>query len=163
MNHDPAYNRLRELNWRRKLTAAEEAELRAYPAANSEAQAEWETEAALGEVLDRLPEAPVPSNFTARVLQAVERETAARARAPRWSWSWRVLLPRAAVVVAVAGLGLFASQRYEVAQRARLARNVVAVLGAQPPPNPQDLADFEAIRRLNKMPPPDEELLALLK
>ena len=137
MNHDPAYNQLRELNWRRKLTAAEEAELRACLAANPEALEEWKTDAALGEVLDRLPEAPMPSNFTARVLQTVERETAERARAPRWSWSWRVLLPRAAVVV--------------------------AVLGAQPPPNPQDLADFEAIRRLNKMPPPDEELLALLK
>jgi anti-sigma factor RsiW len=163
MNHDPAYNQLRELNWRRKLTAAEEAELRACLAANPEALEEWKTDAALGEVLDRLPEAPMPSNFTARVLQTVERETAERARAPRWSWSWRVLLPRAAVVVAVVGLSLFASQQYEVAQRARLARNVVAVLGAQPPPNPQDLADFEAIRRLNKMPPPDEELLALLK
>jgi anti-sigma factor RsiW len=163
MNHDPVYNQLRELNWRRKLTAAGAAELRAYLTANPEAQAEWETDAALGEVLDRLPQAPVPSNFTTRVLQAVERETVERERAPRWNWSWRVLLPRAAVVVAVAGLGLFASQRYEVAQRARLARNVVAVLGAQPPPNPQDLADFEAIRRLNKMPPPDEELLALLK
>ena len=163
MNHDPAYRRLRELSWRRKLTAAEAIELSAYLAAHPEAQADWETEAALGEVLTRLDDAPVPSNFNTRVLQAIEHEAGDRKLAPRKNWSWRVLLPRAAVVMAVASLSLFAYQRYEVIVRAKLARSVAAVLNAQPLPSPQVLADFDAIRRLSKTPPADEELLALLK
>ncbi len=80
MSNDPTYNRLRELSWRRKLTGAEEAELRAWLAAHPDAQADWEAEAGLNAALGRLPDAPVPSNFTARVLQAVEREAAAELR-----------------------------------------------------------------------------------
>ena len=88
MTNDPIYNRLRELSWRRELTAAEEAELRAWLAAHPEAQADWEAEAGLNEALRQLPDAPVPSNFTARVLQAVEREAALRER--RRGARWRV-------------------------------------------------------------------------
>ena len=161
MNHDPVYMRLCELSWRRKLTAAEAVELRAYLAAHPEAQADWATEAALGEELARLVDAPVPSNFTARVMHVVEREKEIHKRKPHVWWSWRVLVPRAAMAVAVVGLGLLAHQRYEIAQRVKLARSIAAVLSAQPP-SPQDLADFDPIRLLPKTPPADEELLALL-
>ena len=163
MNHDPLYHRLCELGWRRKLTGAEEAELRAYLAAHPDVQADWDAEAVLGDVLNRIPDAPLPSNFTSRVIHAVERDQTGLDPEPRRGWSWRVFLPRLAVAVGVACLGLFASQRYAGIQRARLARNVAAVLSVQPPPSPQLLADFDAIRRLNRTPPPDEELLALLK
>ena len=70
MKGEPIQNPLRELVWRRKLTEAEHAGLRAQP----ETQADLELESRLTEALARLPDAPVPSNFTARVLQAVERE-----------------------------------------------------------------------------------------
>ena len=86
MTNDPIYNHLRELSWRRKLTGAEEAELRAWLAAHPEAQADWEAEAGLNAALGRLPDVPVPSNFTARVLQAAEREAAAELRRPGWKW-----------------------------------------------------------------------------
>ena len=163
MNDDPVYTRLREAGWRRKLTPAEEAELRAYLAAHPEARPDWETETALGEILMRLPEAPVPSNFAARVLQCVEREVAGRERPWRRGWSWPALAPRVALAAAVAGLGLVAYQQYEVAQRTALARNLVAVLDVESLPSPEVLADFDAIRRLNKAPAADEELLALLR
>ena len=42
MSSDPIYDQLRELSWRRKLTGAEEARLRAWLAAHPEAQADWE-------------------------------------------------------------------------------------------------------------------------
>jgi anti-sigma factor RsiW len=165
MNHDPVCTKLRELSWRRKLTGAEQAELRAYLGAHPEAQADWEMEAALGEALAQLPDAPVPSNFTARVLQTVERETAQseRALAPRWSWSWRVLLPRVAVAAVVAGLGLFAYQQHAIAGRAALAKHLVAVFDVKPAPSPEVLADFDAIHRLSPSPPPDKNLLSLLQ
>src|ERR1700690_4482069 len=70
MKDEPLQNPLRELVWRRKLTEAERAGLRAPP----ETQADLEFESLLTEGLARLPDAPVPSNFTARVLQAAERE-----------------------------------------------------------------------------------------
>ncbi|MEY2466714.1 MAG: hypothetical protein QOD03_1235, partial [Verrucomicrobiota bacterium] len=74
------YNQLREKNWRRKLTAVEQTELRAWLAAHPEASADWEAELSLTETIVRLPDAPVPTNFTARVLQAIEQEASVDAR-----------------------------------------------------------------------------------
>src|SRR2546430_17246944 len=96
MINDPFYKRLSELGWRGKLTATEEAELRAWLAAHSEAQGQWQTEASLSEALNRLPDVPVPTNFTARVLEAVKLEAAAAERArslggPKWHWPLRWL------------------------------------------------------------------------
>ena len=56
---------LRESLWRRKLSPAERAGLRPQP--------ELEVEARLTDVLRKIPDSPVPSNFTARLLDAVER------------------------------------------------------------------------------------------
>ena len=61
MTNDPIYNHLRELSWRRKLTAAEEAELRAWLAAHPEAQVDWEVEAGLNAALGALQDVPVVS------------------------------------------------------------------------------------------------------
>src|ERR1035441_868191 len=88
MTDDPNYNRLLELSWRRKLTDAEEAQLRALLESRPEAQADWDAEATLNAVLGRLPDAPVPSNFTARVLQTVEREAAAELRQGERKWQF---------------------------------------------------------------------------
>ena len=65
MNTDPVNQRWRELAWRRRLTEAELAEWRA---AHPESAPDAETEAALSDALAALPDAPVPSNFTARVI-----------------------------------------------------------------------------------------------
>src|SRR6185369_12561679 len=115
MNPDPVYKRLRELSWRRPLTESEQAELRAWLAAHPEAEEEWETEKHLSAMLHQLPDAPVPSNFTARVRQTVEQETPA-ARRPglpsRWAARWRVFLPHTAAAVVIVGLGWFAYHRY---------------------------------------------------
>jgi len=107
----------------------------------------------------------VPSNFTARVLQAVERDaaTGARERAPRWVWTWRVLVPRVAVLVLAGGAGLFAYQRHALAQRVELARSVATVADVRSLPSPQFLEDFDVIRRLLPTPPADKDLLALME
>lgn len=162
MNHDPVYNRLRESSWRRPLTESEQAELRAWLDSHPAAQAEWDAEVELSGLLDQLPAAPVPSNFTARVLQAVEREAEAveRRTGSRWAWCWRVVLPRTAAAVFVVGLGLFAYHRHEVIQRAEAVGIVAAVREV---PKPELLEDFEVIRHLGSTPRPDEELLALLQ
>ena len=128
MTDEPLQNQLRELAWRRKLTDAEKAGLRTQP----EAQADLELESRLSQALARVPDAPVPSNFTARVLQAVEREEARGARTRGWSWYWRVLIPRAAVAVAVVGFAGLAYQHHQFDKRAQLARDVALLAKAQP-------------------------------
>lgn len=167
MNNDPVYQRLRESAWRRKLTDAEQVELRAHLTSHPETRADWDHEVALSGLLTWLPDAPVPSNFTARVLQAVERDTAAgdRERTPQWNWFWfwRRLIPRFALAVVVVATGWFAFQWRAQVQRLKLAESVAAVAEVRSLPGPQSLEDFEAINLLPPMPPADDDLLALMK
>ena len=166
MTNDPIYNRLRELSWRRRLTAPEEAELRAWLSAHPEAQADWEVEAGLNAGLSRLPDAPVPGNFTARVLQAVEREAVAelRRREGRWlTWPWRRWLPRLAFATVVVGAAFVSYQQVDAANRRKLAESVAMVSAVSSLPSPDILKDFDAIQALNSTPPPDEELLLVFR
>jgi len=161
-------NELRELGWRRKLTPAEQAHLQRHRAQCPEARAEWEAEAALTELLNRLPDAPLASNFTAQVLHAVERASlepvgrgglweAVRARL-------HPLLPRLAWSVGLIAAIFLVWQRYEVAQRERMMAGVALVLQAATLPEPQEvMQDFEVIQQLDQLPPAqDLELLTAL-
>jgi hypothetical protein len=164
MKDNELHSKLRESGWRRKLTEAEQAELRAYLAANPDARADWEMESALNAALTRLPDASVPSNFTARVLQAVEREEAQSPRGWSWRWNWHTLVPRvafAAVVITFTGLAFHHHEIYS--QRVALARSVAFVTGGQSAPSPEALENFDAIRRMSQPQHADDELLALMQ
>jgi anti-sigma factor RsiW len=163
--NESRYQELRETGWRRKLTATEEAELRAWLATHPELKADWEAEAGLSGALRSLPESPVSSNFTARVLQAVEREIAARQRRRKssWRWLWHPLLTKTAVAVTAFCLGLFMYQELAGARRTQLVQSVATLSEVASLPGPEILQDFEVIRQLNSTPPPDNELLALLQ
>jgi len=164
MTDDPIYNRFRELSWRRRLTEAEEAELRAWLETHPEARTDWEAEARLGEALGQLPDAPVPGNFTARVLQAVEREAAAESCRPqRRLSSWLRWLPKAAFAASVLATGVVSCLLIENAERKRLVESVAVVAGVTSLPSPEILQDFDAIRMSNPAATPDEELLAVLQ
>ena len=150
----------RESLWRRQLTDAERAAL--------DAQPDLELEARLTESLAKIPDRPVASNFTARVLLAVEQE---EARPPRsWAFTrifdgnWRVFLPR---VIATAAIMVFAGvgwQRYEVnSQRGLLARKVASVATTQPLPSVDVLNNFDAIQRMSQPVDADKDLLALMQ
>ncbi|MGA2240906.1 MAG: hypothetical protein ABSH11_02560 [Verrucomicrobiota bacterium] len=163
MKDNELHSKLRESGWRRKLTETEQAELRAYLAANPDACADWEMESALNAALTRLPDAPVPSNFTARVLQAVEREEA-RPHGWSWRWNWHTLVPRvafAAVVITFSGLAFHHHEIYR--QRVTLARNVALVTRGQQMPSPEALENFDAIRRMSRPQHADDELLVLMQ
>jgi anti-sigma factor RsiW len=166
MTNDPIYNHLREVSWRQKLTNAEEAELRTWLATHPEAQADWQAEAGLNAGLGRLPDAPVPSNFTARVLQAVEREAVAELRRPQgnWlTWLWLRWLPRAAFAAIFVGVGLLSFREVQTVHRKKMVESVAAVSAVSSLPSPDILKDFDAIRALNPTPAPDEQLLAVLQ
>lgn len=163
MIQDPVYQKLREISWRRPLTEPEQAELRAWVLAHPEAQAEVEAEATLSNTLAKLPEAPVPSNFTARVLQAIEREAVAASRpkaAPIKSW-WHIFLPRLAVACVVVLGGVLVWQQ-QLTQQKDLARVAQEVASAKLLADPNVLTHFDEIASL--MPAestPDEGLLAM--
>jgi hypothetical protein len=150
---------LDESLWRRKLSDAERAGLRAQP--------ELELEATLTRALTEIPDASVPSNFTARVLDAVERAEWAETRhhdLPGWTLNWRRLWPRVAAVAAVLIFIGVTVQHYEAnSHRFTLAKNVARVAVAQPLPSVDVLENLDAIQRMSQSGHADGELLAALQ
>jgi len=118
-------------------------------------------EGQLRRLLSRLPDAPVASNFTARVMQAIELEEMRRSRWYFLNWSWRVFAPRAMGPALVFGLAVIMFHQHEIsAQRRELANNV-AIVATQPMPSLDALKNFDAIQRMSQTAHPDNDLLAL--
>jgi hypothetical protein len=156
------FNKLKETSWRRKLTPREEAALADFLAGHLEERLGWETELRLNQMLNGLPDAPVSSNFTSQVLQAVEQDVLKTSRGStrkslahwfRFNW-----LPRIAIATFLFGGGILSLQQYK---RVQVAHDVAAVSSVAAIP-PQWLQDFDAINRLSQ-PPIDDELLAALQ
>ena len=145
----------------RDLTDGELARLQRWLAANPTDQAEWE---ALDHLLATLPDTPVATNFTARVLDEVRRaETAHPALGQAW-WQ-RLLAPQfrlvqitaaATLAMVIGGVGY---QSHLNQSRAEMAAAVASI--AEFPPG--FLADFEAIGAVAHADAIDEELWAALK
>lgn len=166
--NESEYQALIEASWRRSLTDDEQARLDAWLRMHPEAHNEWEAESALNRLLEQLPEAPVASNFTARVLQAVERGSAAVTR--RGSvfgrlkqWLWRPA-PRVAWALLIAGLLGFGYHQHQTNVRGEMAKGLAVLANVATLSDPAVLQDFEAIERLGKSAPGvDDELYALLQ
>jgi negative regulator of sigma E activity len=140
--------------WRRWLSDAERAALRAQP--------NLELEARLTESLAKIPDAPVASNFTARVLAAVELEETRRSRGWNFNWNWHAFFPRMAVTAAILVFAGITFQHYEInSQRTLLAKNVAQVTTTQPLPSVDALQNFDTIQRMSQPARADTELLAL--
>lgn len=163
MKNDPTTDNLREQLWRREPTPAEEAALRAQ-CPDPEVQNDLKSDKQLTALLRRLPDAPVPTNFTARVLQTLELETRRQEREGALDFSWwlRIFIPRAAVAGVIVGVSTFSIARATYARRAEFGRSVAAVSEIKSLPSPQVLEDFDAISRLNETPRADTELLAAM-
>ena len=116
----------------------------------------------LRELLSHLSDAPVASNFTARVMRAVELEDLQTARTHGWRWNWHALLPRAAATAAVVIAAGFAFQQYGAAnRRAEITKSVMIIARAQELPTVEALQNFDAIQRMSQPAHADEGLLAL--
>ena len=116
----------------------------------------------LHELLSHLSDAPVASNFTARVMRAVELEDSPAARTRGWHWNWHSLLPRAAATAAVVIVAGFAFHQYDAAsRRAEIIKSVMIVARAQKLPSVEALQNFDAIQRMSQPVHADEGLLAL--
>ena len=147
----------RESLWRRNPTGQKRAKLDSRP--------ELELEARLTDALAQMPDPPVPSNFTARVLDAIDREEAVAARSKGWRWDWHALLPRMAMAMAVvlfAGIGL---QHHEsaVRERTEVTKSLQAAASASAVPDVEALNNFDAIQRMGQTVHADTDLLAALQ
>jgi hypothetical protein len=163
--NESEYMKLREEAWRRPLTADEKRQLQSYLLVHADAQAEWEEEVALTQLLARVPDAPLSSNFTARVIQAIELEELRAQRKGPFAFQWlRSWLPRFAVAGLVVGLGGFGYLEYrhhEVQQKTQYL-DTLAVAAATLPAKVWD--DFDAIVSLAPpiSPAKDDQLWAAL-
>ena len=158
--NDAEFQNLKETSWRRKLTVQEEAALKSFLDSHFDQRLQWEEESGLNQLLGRLPDAPVSTNFTSRVLRAVERETARTSQSEKGIFHWLKFnwVPRIAVATLLLCGGFISLQQYK---RNQIAHAVAAVSNAATVP-PQWLQDFDAINRLSQ-PPVDNELLAALQ
>ena len=112
-------------------------------------------------LLSRLPDAPVASNFTARVMQAVELEEMRQSRWRVFGWSWRAWVPRASVGSALVVLAAFTFQQHNLyLHQVALAKNA-ALVASQPLPSLDALKNFDAIQRMSQPARADNDLLAL--
>ncbi len=161
------YNPLLEAAWRRRLTADEEARLATCWLSHPEAQSAWDEEMSLNHLLEQLPDVPVSSNFTAQVLQAVDREHRSppeRTRSFLWRWLPSVNLTQKATVAALlVGVAVFSWQQHRLSIRAELAESVAKVSSVAGLPSLEILQDFDAINRLSQVSQADLDLLAALQ
>ena len=149
---------------RGRLSTEEDAQLQAYLVSHPEERGFWDEEVRLNQLLAQPPEVTLSSNFTARVLQAIQSE--AKSPAPR-SWSERLLhgwIPRVATAAAVLGMALTTYYHHEMMARREIARHLAEVSKATGATPLELLVNFEAIQRLNQAPRnADRELIAALQ
>jgi hypothetical protein len=157
---------LAQLAWRCQLAPAEQARLLQLLDAHPHARKQWEYEAALTRGLNGLPPAPVSSNFTALVMQAVQRAPA-RPAWQRWfdlaSWLPAGWMPRLAVGAAMVCLSFVTFREYQILERQKMGRDLANVsrLAALPPM--EWLQNFDTINRLNRVKVADDDLLLVLQ
>jgi hypothetical protein len=163
--HDPKIQRWVQLGWRRPLRAEELAQVEKIIASDPQARAMWENESALNHCLDRLGPAVVSSNFTARVLQEVQRQSLARSRSRFLPSHWIPTgwLPRLAVGALMVCVGCVSVREYQIVQRQRAARDMAALSRLATLPPVDWLKNFDTIDKLSKVKVADEDLLSVLR
>ena len=160
--NEQQHKELVEASWRRPLTPEEETALQLYLAARPGAQADWEDDVALTNALRDLPTAPLSSNFTSQVLQAIDREERVVER-PTMPF-WRQWLPRFATVATILVLLFTGVNLYRFNNQSAMREAILPVTYiATTVPEPEVFEDFEAIHQLRTAPQfSDDELVAVL-
>jgi hypothetical protein len=161
--NESEYHELQEKTWRQPLDATDEARLQAYLVAHPDAHAEWEAESGLNNLLGHLPPAPLASNFTAQVLQAIQHEAEVcprRLELPRWLARWVYQpVPRLAWACVFGALVFLGHRQYQIYTQNQMVKGLVAIMHASDLKDPAVFKDLDAIRLVSQIPPTgDEEL-----
>jgi hypothetical protein len=167
-----AIEQIREAARRRGLTAAEAGELREHLSRHPGERESWQEELALTSLLQGMPDAPLSSNFTARVLQEIELPAPREASFSFSAWlDLRRWLPRLSAATLVVALSLSGWSWHRNMERADLAaslsdlsREIDGSLTAARIPPVEVLQDFDVIGKLGPVRGlADEELLDALQ
>jgi hypothetical protein len=170
MMNEHDLNRLREAVWRGEIPPGEAIRRAQAERAPEEIVEALRLEARLSQSLRTLPDVPVASNFTARVLQTIEAQgyRGKRAAARQIPW-WRLWLPRLAGAGAVAMVvyaGIWQSEqkqaRQQVAQSLQQVAGLVSAPGLADSANAEIWQDFDVILRMGAVTA-DEELLSVAR
>ena len=163
---DAEYRELVETSWRRPLNDEEQARLRSLLAASAKTQADWEDELVLNQALGRLPTPQVSSNFTALVMQAVDREEATlqpRTFIERLRESFQRRAPRVAWALALALVVWLGVRQHQRSSHHELATGLATLAHLAAVPDPKALEDMEAIQQLSYRPAlEDEQIFTVL-
>ncbi|MES2906569.1 MAG: hypothetical protein V4691_06020, partial [Pseudomonadota bacterium] len=162
------YDDLLKKRSQRKLNAQEQQRLRELFAAAPELKARWAEDVAIPQIIQKLPQPEISSNFTSQVLRKIEFDQRARApaiTAPLWRRFWPRTVAYSSLAFALCVGAVYYQQlaaRTELAENAATVTTVARLVQPQiprmaiptdlPPMPPVDIwVNFEAIRRL-----PDE-------
>ena len=160
---DVRNDELIRLSMKPVLSPDDEARLEAFLATHPDARATWEEERALGRALQSLPDVPVSSNFTARVMQEIDLENAREERASRpRPWWLRGFWPRLSWATIAVVLGFSFLHQFRVSRQSQFAHDVATVSqDLSILPNPEELRDFDEINSLRQVQPPSDDLLLI--
>ena len=157
-------NSLWEAGLRRELAVEERARLQAL--VKDHGAPNLDDDLNLNAILRRLPNHPVPTNFTQCVLDSIARESviAKRGRSDWRRWFLGGWLPKPALAPVVLGVLLYSYFAYQSHARLQIAQCVAQVSQAAAWMNMDAWQDFDAINRLGEESVPvDEVLLAALQ
>lgn len=139
---------------RRVLSAEEQSRLARLLKAEPAAWPERDEELALTRLLAGLPDAPLASNFSVRVMQAIDLTEAQAARAAQgrawWPRRWTGRLAWTTAAIAVTGLS---GWQYQNWQRTETARSIQFITEVAVVPSVEVLKDFDAIQSFASVPP----------
>lgn len=160
---DVRNDELIRLSLKPELSPEDEARLEKIFALTPEYRAAWEEERALSRAVQSLPNVPLSSNFTARVLETIDLEEAREERMRRARPDWlRAFWPRVAGGMMALALALFGWHEWRVSKQTRFAQEVAFVSAESGKlPSAEILRDFDAIEQWRSAS--DDELLMALQ
>ncbi len=162
------YQKLLNTRLQRELTSAESGRLEELASQHPEIRDHLDEEMRLNGLLDRLPDAPLSSNFTARVVEAARRSELPGSAARRrrlFGWLPMHWVRAAAAAFTALILAWIVQDQRQMAKRAELADNLslIASVAIAPDTGIEALTHFDEINQLGEQPIVDDELLAALE
>ena len=159
---------LRQTLWRKPLSAKELDGLGKDSGQDPATAEDLKLEAALTRALKSLPKAEIPSNFSSRLWQELDKAPANSRSAASWisQFSSRLagLVPRLAVGAIALAMVALAYHEHTVSRRTEMAHSLTTFSAVASLPSMEVLEDFDTIQRLKQAPPAvDLELLAVLQ
>lgn len=167
------YQKLLELKLQRPLLPEEQSRLDDLVSQHPEIRDHWDEEMQLCQLLNRLPDAPISSNFTVQTLAAAQSESAPKRVSDRprlFGWLSLRWVQSATVTAAAMAAAWILYDQKQSARRAQMAGELAqfssAALALDPEKadvNLDALMNYDVITRLENHPIVDDDLLAVLE